>query len=127
MGGVMSPTEFLRRYEAATCAHDLEGTLDLIAEDAIFLFSDHTSHVGKSAVRKVLAANFEAIRDEAYRLENLHWIASSDDMAVCVYEYRWSGVIEGQPKSGRGRGTSVLRRENEAWLVAHEHLSAGGI
>lgn len=121
----MGPTDFLRRYEAATRAHDLEGTLSLIADDAIYLFSDQTSHVGKQAISRVLASNFEAIEEETYELDNLHWVAASDDMAVCVYEYHWSGLIEGRPASGNGRGTSAISKVKGAWQVVHEHLSPG--
>jgi len=124
---VMSPTDFLRRYEAATCAHDLEGTLSLIADDAIYLFSDQTSHLGKKAISKVLASNFETIKDETYKLDNLHWVAASDEMAVCVYQYHWSGLIDGRPASGNGRGTSAICKVRGVWQVVHEHLSSGRI
>ena len=122
----MSPTQFMQTYEAATCAHDLERTLSLIAEDAVFLFSDKTAHIGKSAVKLALSANFAAISEETYRLHDVRWIATSDSVAACIYRYEWSGVIDGQPASGSGRGTSVIRREGGGgWVVAHEHLSAG--
>ena len=126
-GSAMSPNEFLKRYEAATGAQDLEGTLSLIAEDAIYLFSDQTSHVGKSAIKQVLVSNFASIQDETYRLDNVRWVASSDSVAACVYEFNWSGVIDGRPASGHGRGTSVIRKVEGDWLVAHEHLSSGEI
>jgi ketosteroid isomerase-like protein len=116
----MSPTEFMQMYEAATCAHDLERTLSLIAEDAVFLFSDNTAHIGKSAVKTALSNNFAAITDETYRLHGIRWIATSDNVAACIYQY-------GQPASGSGRGTSVIRREGGGWVVAHEHLSAGNL
>ena len=121
----MSPGEFMQRYEAATCAHDLEGTLALIAEDAVYLFSDQSAHLGKAAVRQALIANFLAIEDETYQLHELRWIAESDGVAACIYQFRWTGVIKGKPAAGKGRGTSVIRKERDAWLVAHEHLSAG--
>jgi ketosteroid isomerase-like protein len=121
----VTPDEFMRRYEAATCAHDLEATLGLIAEDAIYLFSNRTSHVGKNAIRQVLAANFELIKAETYVIRGLKWLASSEEVAACVYEFTWSGEIDGKRASGSGRGTSVLRRVEGQWKVAHEHLSAG--
>jgi uncharacterized protein (TIGR02246 family) len=123
----MSPSEFLSRYETATGSQDLESTLNLIAEDAVFLFSNGTTHLGKSAIRQVLAANFATIKDEIYRLSNVHWLATSDSVAACVFEFNWSGTINGEPASGHGRGTSVIRKDKGEWLVAHEHLSAGKI
>ena len=121
----MSPDEFMRTYESATAAHDLEATLALIADDAVYLFSNESSHVGKDAIRKALETNFAAIKAEAYRIEGLRWLATSDDVAACAYEYFWSGEIGGKPASGRGRGTAVIRRIQGEWRIAHEHLSRG--
>jgi len=121
----MSPDAFMRTYEAATAAHELEATLALIADDAVYLFSNESSHVGKPAIREALHTNFAAIKAEDYRLEGLRWLATSDDVAACVYEFVWSGEINGEPASGRGRGTSVIRRVQGEWRVAHEHLSRG--
>ena len=121
----MSPSEFMRRYEAATNSHDLEATRAMIADDAVYLFSDGTVHAGKAAIALALAANFEAIRNEAYRISSLTWLVDTAAAAVCVYEFDWSGEIDGKPAAGGGRGTSVLRREGAVWLVVHEHLSKG--
>ncbi len=35
------------------------------------------------------------------------------------------GEIDGVPASGRGRGTSVLKRVNGEWRIVHENLSQG--
>lgn len=123
----MSPTEFMRAYEAATNAHDLAGTLGLIADDAIYLFSDQSSHVGKEAIGKALEANFNSISNETYRIQDIRWLAASQEIAACVYRFEWSGEIDGKPASGSGRGTTVLRRTDGNWRVAHEHLSRGGL
>lgn len=121
----MTPDDFMRRYEAATASHDLEATLALIADDAIYLFSNQTSHFGKAEIEAVLRRNFEAIKAETYEIRDLTWLAVSDEVAACLYEFHWSGVFNGQPASGHGRGTSVICRIEGAWQVAHEHLSAG--
>jgi ketosteroid isomerase-like protein len=121
----MTPGEFMRTYEAATCAHDLEATVGMIAADAIYLFSNGTSHVGKDAIRRVLQANFDLIKAETYAIRGLRWLAGSDDVAACVYGFAWSGEIDGKPAAGKGRGTTVIRRIGGQWKVAHEHLSAG--
>lgn len=122
-----TPQAFMRAYEAATAAHDLEGALELIADDAVYLFSNESSHVGKAAVRRALEANFAAIKAEEYRIEGLRWLAESDEVAACVYAFHWAGEIRGEPASGSGRGSAVLRREGGAWRVVHEHLSRGGL
>jgi uncharacterized protein (TIGR02246 family) len=121
----MSPTEFMRAYEAAANRHDLQATLDLIGEDAIYLFSDQSSHVGKQAIRRAIQTNFDAIKAETYRIEHLRWLASSDSVAACVYEFYWRGEVDGKPAEGQGRGTSVLKRVDGNWQIVHEHLSRG--
>lgn len=123
----MSPTEFMQAYETVTNAHDLGALLGLIADDAIYLFSNQTSHIGKTAIREAIQANFEAIEDEIYRIQHLTWLANSSDVAACVYEFNWSGKVNGKPASGHGRGTTVIRRVDGRWKVAHEHLSSGGL
>ena len=122
----MSPTDFMKAYELATNSHDLDAVLNLIASDAIYFFSDRSAHVGKTAIRRAIQTNFEAIEAEVYRISHLKWLARSDDVAACVYEFEWSGRIDGKPASGGGRGTTVIRRVEEQWKVVHEHLSGGG-
>ena len=114
-------------YEAAANAHDLDGMLNLIAEDAVFLFSDGTAHIGKAAVRKAIQANFDAIENEIYRIFQVVWLGQSDSLAACVYAFEWSGTIDGKPAGGAGRGTTVLDRIAGEWRVVHEHLSRGGL
>lgn len=121
----MSPDDFMRMYESATAAHDLEATLALIADEAVYLFSNQSSHFGKDEIRAVLTRNFETIKAETYEIRDLRWLVSTEEVAVGLYEYHWSGEIEGKAVSGHGRGTSVLRRSGGAWRVVHEHLSAG--
>ena len=123
----MSPAEFMRTYEAAANAHDLESTLGMIADDAVYLFSDQSSHIGKAAIAKALKANFDALQLETYRMRNMTWLAASDEVAACVYQFDWTAEIDGQPASGDGRGTSLPHKVNGHWQVVHEHLSRGGL
>ena len=121
----MSPTEFMQEYESAANRHDLEAMLDMIADDAIFWFSDGSVHIGKDAIARAIQSNFDAIKNEDYRITDLSWLTSSDDIAACVYEFHWSGEVAGKPASGGGRGTSLLKPINGQWRLAHEHLSPG--
>jgi ketosteroid isomerase-like protein len=121
----MTPAEFLREYEAATRAHDLGRTLDLIDPNAIYWFSDGGSHVGKAGIERALRRNFEAIEGEDYRISDVTWVAQSTDCAVYTYRFDWSGTVRGTRASGSGRGTSVLARRGGSWVVVHEHLSRG--
>jgi uncharacterized protein (TIGR02246 family) len=123
----MSPADFMRLYEVAANAHDLEAMLNLIADDALFLFSDGTAHFGKGAIRKAIQANFDTIEDEIYRVSDVKWLGQSETIAVCVYAFEWSGIILGKAAGGAGRGTTVLRCQDGDWRVVHEHLSRGGL
>jgi ketosteroid isomerase-like protein len=122
-----TPQAFLERYARNTDAHDLGATLGMVADDAIYLFSDGAAHVGKPAIAKVLTANFAAIVDETYRIRDVRWLLSTADAAACVYIFDWSGLVAGKLASGHGRGTSVLHRTADGWRVVHEHLSRGGL
>ena len=117
----------MREYEAATRAHDLERTLGLIDENAVYWFSDGTSYSGKDRIGRALRSNFEPIEAEDYRIEDLMWLAESHECAACKYRFEWSGMIAGSKASGSGRGTSVLARRGESWVVVHEHLSVGRV
>jgi ketosteroid isomerase-like protein len=121
----MTPAEFMREYETSGRVGGVEHTLRLIDDDAVYWFSDGTSHVGKDAIERAIRRNFDAIKDETYRIGDVVWVAQSPDVAACVYRFDWSGMIGGKPASGSGRGTSVLARRGDSWVVVHEHLSKG--
>lgn len=117
--------EFMREYEKATNSHNLEATVALIDENAIYLFSDESVHVGREAIGRAIRQNFEIIKEERYSIYNLTWLVISEQVAACVYDFSWQGMINGQAASGSGRGTSILKRSGEGWKVVHEHLSKG--
>ena len=123
----MTPTEFMRAYTAVGKNHDLEAILSFIAEDAVFLFSNRSSHFGKDVIRRAIQRNFAIIKNEEYRIEDLEWLASSNDVAACIYEFHWSGEIDGKPAEGHGRGTAVIQRIDGEWRMVHEHLSSGDL
>jgi ketosteroid isomerase-like protein len=117
-----TPDAFLRAYERCTNTHRFDEVAPLIAEDAVYWFSDG-SFRGRDAIRQAFESTWNTIRDEQYTLADVHWLARDDHTAVCVYHFHWRGLVDGQPAEGRGRGTSVLRRRADGWVVVHEHLS----
>jgi ketosteroid isomerase-like protein len=123
----MSPAEFIREYETSGRTGGVDYTLSLIDDNAVYWFSDGTSHGGKDAIARAIRRNFEAIKNETYRISEVVWVAQSSDFSACIYRFDWSGVIGGAPASGSGRGTSVLARRGDSWVVVHEHLSKGQI
>ena len=106
-------------------AKDLDGTLELIADDAVYFWSNGSSMFGKAAIAEGLKRNFDVIQKDTYETLDVTWIVNSDDLAACVYQFRWTGEIEGKAVAGGGRGSSVLRRVHGQWRTVHEHLSAG--
>lgn len=115
----------MEAYQSATNSHDLQATLALIAEEAVYLFSNESVHVGQEQIARALQRNFDLIQDETYTTTGRTWLVETAEVAVCVYDYAWTGTINGKPASGSGRGTTVLRRFGDEWKVVHEHLSRG--
>lgn len=121
-GHTRSLTMFVRAYERANNSHDISQLLPFLAPEAVYWFSDG-SHRGRDAVLAAIAATFATIRDEVYEIRDLEWISHSAHHAVCRYRFAWTGTIEGQPRSGTGRGTNVLVNRDGTWQMVHEHLS----
>jgi ketosteroid isomerase-like protein len=70
-----------------------------------------------------LAKTWDFIQNETYHIDDVRWIAQDTETAVCIYIFHWRGLVNGRTAEGTGRGTSVLRKMDEAWKVVHEHLS----
>ena len=118
----MSAEEFIRAYEQALATQDWINVEPLVHENACVTFSNGTVHKGKSAVRKAFEGNFSIIKDETYSISNVHWVIKDTETAVYLFEFNWSGLINDQPASGSGRGTSVLIKESDKWQLLVEHL-----
>ena len=121
----MTPEEYNQELYRRMNAKDLDGTLELIADDAVYFWSNGSSMFGKAAIAEGLKRNFDVIQNDTYETSDVTWIVKSDDLAACVYQFRWTGEIEGKAVAGGGRGSSVLRRVHGQWRTVHEHLSAG--
>lgn len=114
---------FMRAYQAANNEHDVELVAPMIADDASYWFTDG-SYRGLAQVKDAISRTFAAIKDETYSISDLDWIVVTAEHAVCRYRFSWAGIIGGEPRSGRGRGTSVISRRDGRWQITHEHLSA---
>ncbi|MFI0723703.1 YybH family protein [Streptomyces sp. NPDC021224] len=115
-------TAFLRRYEQAANSHDLDRVMPLIAEDAVYWFSDG-SHRGRAEIAAAIARTFAAIGEETYKIGDVEWVVLGRAHAVCRYRFSWTGTVGGRPRSGAGRGTNVVVRRDGEWRMLHEHLS----
>lgn len=118
----MTASEFLQAYEAATNSHDFAQVEPLIAADALYYFSDETLK-GIAEIKWAFTRTWSDIKAEAYSITNVNWLVSTDDVAACVYNFHWTGLVDGAPKEGRGRGTNVLQNQAGIWKMIHEHLS----
>jgi ketosteroid isomerase-like protein len=114
---------FMTGYEEANNSHDIDRVVPMIAEDATYWFSDG-SYQGIEEIAGAIERTFQAIGDEVYRITDLEWVVLSAEHAVCRYRFWWTGVIDGRPGSGRGRGTNVVVKRAGAWKMQHEHLSS---
>jgi ketosteroid isomerase-like protein len=119
---MMRPEDVLDLYETKIKLRSFDELAPLIADDAVFWFSDG-SHYGMDEIRAAFERTWRKVQDEVYWLENLRWVAVSDDAASCIYAFHWKGLWDGKAFEGKGRGTTVLRREADKWKIVHEHLS----
>jgi ketosteroid isomerase-like protein len=119
----MNPEDFIDQYQRALATQEWASVEPLMHADVCVTFSTGAVHRGKDAVRAAYEANFQAIRDEVYRISDVHWIARSPELAVYLFRFDWTGVIDGHQASGGGRGTSVLvRYDGSSWKLVAEHL-----
>lgn len=121
----MSPAETKRELVRRMVAKDLPATMELIADDAVYFWSNGQAMWGKPAIEAAMKANFGLLRGDTYDIDQVTWLVEADDVAACVFRFRWTAVAEGEEVSGRGRGASVLKRVDGQWRVVHENLSQG--
>jgi ketosteroid isomerase-like protein len=120
----MTAEEFVGLYEEALDRR-WAAVEPLIHEDACVTFSTGAVHKGKAAVRSAFERNFSAIEGEKYRISNVHWIKRASDVAVYLFDFAWTGRVDGRDVAGSGRGTSVLVRNGDSWQLLAEHLGPG--
>ncbi|MFI4976518.1 MAG: YybH family protein [Caulobacterales bacterium] len=121
----MSTDDFTQDLVAAMNGKDLEATMERIADDAVYFWSNGSAYFGKADIAVAMERNFDTIKNDTYHKVDVTWLAQSPDVAACAFKFEWTGEVDGKAVSGRGRGTSVLRRNDGQWRVVHEHLSAG--
>jgi len=118
---VMNHETALTTYVEKLNTHSWEQIASHVTEDAVFIFTEDT-FVGKVAAKAAFEKTFKLIENEVFSLHDIVWTAVTDEVATCHYEFRWKGIIAGQESSGGGRGTTILRKVDGRWLIAHEHL-----
>ena len=120
----MQPDEFIPAYEQALATQDWTRVQPLMHPDVCVTFSSGSVHIGREAVAAAFSRNFSLIQGEHYAISNVRWIRRSHDLAAYLFEFTWSGLINGEPANGGGTGTAVLIRDHDAgpWQLLIEHL-----
>lgn len=118
----MKPEDFIQAYEQALATQDWGHVEPLFHKDVCVTFSDGSIHKGKNEVKQAFERNFLLIKDEKYSISNVHWVHKDGNTAVYLFDFQWSGMINGKQANGSGRGTSVLINENGRWKLLVEHL-----
>lgn len=118
----MHPEEFIISYEAALASQNWDNVEPLVHANACVTFSNGTVHKGLKAIKVACTNNFSLIKDEKYFITDVHWVVKDKEFAVYLFNFNWSGLIDGQQASGSGRGSTTLIFENGKWLLVSEHL-----
>jgi len=121
----LTPAETKREMVRRMNAKDLAATMELIADDAVYFWSNGSAMFGKAAIAEAMRANFDSIADDTYDVAAVTWLAQTDDVAACVFSFHWTGMVDGKDVSGRGRGATVLKHIGGQWRIVHENLSQG--
>lgn len=118
----MSPKD-IEAGGAKIAPHCSDDAKQFISRDALFWFADGSPHGGTGQIRNAFEQAWKKLHSDTYRLDDVIWIAVTDQVASCVYRFSWKAVIDGEPGTCSGRGTSILRRDEDGWKIVHEHLS----
>lgn len=118
----MTAQDFIKAYEAALASQEWDRVAPLVHTAACVTFSDGTVYKGIDAVGAAYRRNFALIQNERYTMSDIHWVSEQEQMAVYLFLFNWSGIINGQPASGAGTGTAVITHEGGQWLLLAEHL-----
>ncbi|MEN2466117.1 nuclear transport factor 2 family protein [Ornithinibacillus sp. FSL M8-0202] len=122
----MGYEQALEAYIAATNTHDFQQVSILLADDAVYWFSDKTCR-SIAEIQAYFEQAWETIKDEVYRATDIEWIVAEENTATCIYTYQYEGYANGKFVQGSGRATNVfIKDSNGNWKLVHEHLSSLG-
>ncbi len=118
----MTAEDFVKNYEGALATQRWENVQPLMHKNVCVTFSNGAVHEGRAAVKVAFERNFELIKNELYKVENIRWLLNNESTAVYLFDFSWKGIINGQSIEGSGIGTSVLVQEGGKWVLLTEHL-----
>ncbi|AZK48966.1 YybH family protein [Paenibacillus lentus] len=114
--------DILNRYIKAINTHNFEEVRLVLHPDATFFFSDQSCTTAEQ-IQTYFEHVWTVVKEEHYAAQDVVWLHKGDSSATCNYTYFYEGYINGTYVSGQGRATNVFVKEQERWLLIHEHLS----
>jgi len=118
----MNPEDFIIQYSLALRKQEWKVIEPLVSNSVCVSFSNGKVHKGIVEVRKAFEYNFSKIKNEDYLISNVAWLKKESHFAVYIFEFKWSGLIDGNSAQGNGIGTSVIVKEDSVWKLLTEHL-----
>ncbi|MCS6627628.1 nuclear transport factor 2 family protein [Roseibacterium beibuensis] len=112
------------RYRRLINQHDFDRlAADVIAPDAVFVFSDRIDR-GIDAVRAGFLRSWSVLPDEVYSMTGPAWLLDTSNAAVCAFRYAYRGtMIDGRRLAGGGRGVNLFRPSARGWRLTYEQLT----
>ncbi len=114
--------EILTQYIFATNTHDFKEVQKLLHPKATYFFSNQTCTTHEQ-IQKYFENAWNTVKEENYEARDIKWLVQTNSSATCVYTYFYEGYEDEKYVTGTGRATNVFVKENEQWLLIHEHLS----
>ncbi|MHC5228963.1 YybH family protein [Enterococcus sp. LJL99] len=112
----------LMSYIEATNSHKFDNVEKCLSSNAVYFFSDKKCQSTKD-IRSYFENAWNIIVNEKYEVSEVEWIIVTEEVATCIYNYKYSGFIENKFVEGGGKATNIFVKENSNWLLLHEHLS----
>ncbi|MFS8159320.1 MAG: DUF4440 domain-containing protein [Candidatus Roizmanbacteria bacterium] len=112
---------FLEAYEKAANSRDFTKVNPLIAEKAVFTFTEGVFE-GKEAIKKAFEDTWQIIRKEKYSVTDVKWIKKGYRNAVYEYIFKSDGWVKGKRQVRKGKGTNILKRMSGSWRILKEYL-----
>ena len=119
-----TPRDCLAAFEGALQRADLDAALAVLSDDVVFFYSNGSAHWGREAIRAAIQANWDSLSVDNYSTRDHIWV-EGEGAAACLYSFSWTAQMDGKQVGGRGRGTTVFRRDVAGWRIVSEHLSNG--
>ncbi|MBM7541309.1 YybH family protein [Amphibacillus cookii] len=119
----MTYQQALDAYIEATNSHDFKQVKQILADHAIYWFTDQTCTTFDQ-IQNYFETAWTIIQEEVYQARDVKWISTDETSATCLYTYYYEGYINGSFVSGSGRATNVfVKNDANEWKLVHEHLS----